>query len=502
MDGLPEREGGRAEQRNMLLVLGAITVAGLAAAWWNSWGSYPLRSDSPSYLYWDPSRSAGYPAFLSLVRLLTGHVGLAVPVQMALLAGSLLALGWSFYRFSQRPFLAVLFQILLLASPEMWKISALIMTEALATACVALWCAQLLRALKAPSPGGAWVLIAIAAVGTIVRPPLAALFVATAVFALATQAGTGRGRTLAPIVAGFLVAWMATPAAMYLIHGSAVTTSPFARGILQHSLFCEPGAASRDPDAQLVEQSAAPVRRYIASAPAELAPVLRRIYSGELRYGLIIPALGRRHHLPTEWQTDAVIARVASERVRQNPLCYAASVIAADVRMATHGTAGSPGGAMRLRQFLAQHPPIPVQSVPMLPDDRRDSLRAATEFPGPPPFPVPPANPFQLSDKSPLLAIVAARALFGGAAILGLLALVAVLIRPLMVRKSWRTIAAAAAAGAAFHGILGITAIVELGLTRYLVPVWPIVGTLAGLGSVLLLNALAQREPAPAGSAA
>jgi len=107
-----------------------------------------------------------------------------------------------------------------------------------------------------------------------------------------------------------------------------------------------------------------------------------------------------------------------------------------------------------------------------------------------------------LSDKSPLLAIVAARALFGGAAILGLLALVAVLIRPLMVRKSWRTIAAAAAAGAAFHGILGITAIVELGLTRYLVPVWPIVGTLAGLGSVLLLNALAQREPAPAGSAA
>ena len=70
-----------------------------------------------------------------------------MPVQMELLAGSLMAMGWRFYRFSQRPILAALFQILLLASPEMWKISALIMTEALATACVALWCAQLLRTL-------------------------------------------------------------------------------------------------------------------------------------------------------------------------------------------------------------------------------------------------------------------------------------------------------------------------------------------------------------------
>ena len=472
----------------MLVGLGAITILGLTAALWSSWGSYPLRSDSPSYLYFDPSRSIGYPAFLWLIRLLTGHVGLAVPVQMALLAGSLLALGWSFYRFSQRPILAVLLQIMLLASPEMWKIAALIMTEALATACVALWCAQLLRLLKTPSLAGIGALIAISVVGTIVRPPLAALFVATVVFALAVGRQLGRGRALAMVAAGLVAAWIATPAASYLIHGSTQTTSPFARGVLQHSLFCQPRTTPQDPDAKFVEQYAAPVRRYVDSAPPDLAPVLRRIYSGELRYGLIIPALGNRHQLDSEWQTDAVIARVAAERVRANPLCYAASVISADVRMATHGTSGSPGDAARLRQFVAQHPPVQVPTVPILPDDRRDSLKAATEFPGPPPYPVPPADPFRLSDKSPLLAVVAARALFAGAAILGLLALLAVLIRPRIARKSSTIVAGAAAAGVAFHGVVGITAIVELGLTRYLVPVWPIVCTLIGIGAVLALN--------------
>ena len=494
MDGSPGAGRlRRFDDRKVLLILTIITMLGLAAALRSAWGSYPLRSDSPSYLYFDPSRSVGYPAFLWLVRLITGQVGLAVPVQMTLLAGSLLAVGWSFHRFGQRTILSVLFQVLLIASPEMWKISALIMTEALATACVALWCAQMLRMLKAPSLGGTGVLVAIAVVGTIVRPPLAALFIATVAFEFAAGAKAERGRALAMVGAGLIAAWIATPAAFYFIHGSAATTSPLARGILQHSLFCQPRTTSQDPDSMLVEQYAAPVRRYVASAPADLAPVLRRIYSGELRYGLIIPALGNRHYLDSEWQTDAIIARVAAERVRANPLCYAASVISAEARMATYGTSGAPGAPARLRQFIAMHPPVPVPTAPILPDDRRDSVRAAMEFHGSPPFPVPPAAPFQLNDKSPFLVVVAARLLFGGAAVFGLLALLAILINPKLARKSWNTLAGAAAAGVAFHGTIAITAIVELGLTRYTVPVWPIVCTLVGMGTLLGLNARPDR---------
>ena len=195
MSGMLEpRDLNRSSDRKMLLALTALTMIGLTAALWIARGIDPLRSDSPSYLYFDPSRTVGYPAFLWLVRSVTGHVGLAVPVQMVVLAGALLALGWSFYRFSRRPIVSLLFQALLIGSPEMWKISALIMTEAISTACVAIWCAQLLRMIRAPSLAGTGLLVAISCIGTIVRPPLAALFVASALFALAAAPKIHRGQ--------------------------------------------------------------------------------------------------------------------------------------------------------------------------------------------------------------------------------------------------------------------------------------------------------------------
>jgi len=471
----------RLNDRKVLLAQAMMTALGLALALWRAAGSNLLRSDSPSYPYLDPSRTIGYPAFLSFVRLVTGHVAWAVPVQMTLLAAALLTLGWSFHRFSRRPLLSLAFQALLIGSPVMWKISALIMTEALATACVALWCAQLLRMLKAPSRSGTVLLVAASVVGTIIRPSLAALFVATALFELAVGSRTGRGRTLVVIGAGMLAAWVATPLGLYLVNGAATTSSPLARGVLQHTLFCSPGGMVRDADAKFVELNASPVRQYVETAPPNILPDLKRIYSGELRFGLIIPALGEMHKLESGWQTDPIIARVAKERVEANPMCYAKSVIAADFRMATYGVARSPGVANRIRDFIAAHPPVRVPAAPLLPRDRRDSLKAANEFHEPPPFPLPPAMPFKVTDKSPLLLILITRLLFSGAALLGLLSVFALAIRPKIALRDWNSVAGMAALGAAFHGMIAITAIVELGLTRYTVPVWPVVCTLLGI---------------------
>ena len=490
MSSAPETAGfNRLDDRKVLLALAVVTALGLALALWSTAGSNALRSDSPSYLYFDPSRTIGYPAFLWLIRLVTGHVAWAVPVQMTLLAGALLALGWSFYRFSGRPVLSLVFQGLLIGSPEMWKISALIMTEALATACIAIWSAQLLRMLKAPSLTGIALLVAISAAGTIVRPSLAALFVATALFELAVGSRTERGRAFIMIGAGLLAAWVATPLGLYLIDGATTTSSPLARGVLQHSLFCSPRGIVRDADANFVEQYAAPVRRYVETAPPGILPDFKRIYSGELRFGLIIPALGEQHKLESGWQTDPIIARVAKERVEANPLCYAKSVIAADFRMATYGVARSPGVARRIRDFIAAHPPVRVPAAGLLPDDRRDSLKAASEFHEQPPFPLPPTTPFKLSEKSPLLLILITRLLFSGAALLGLLSVVALAIRPRMTPASRNSLAGAAAVGIAYHGMIAITAIVELGLTRYTVPLWPIVCTLIGMAAAGLLSA-------------
>jgi hypothetical protein len=46
----------------------------------------------------------------------------------------------------------------------------------------------------------------------------------------------------------------------------------------------------------------------------------------------------------------------------------------------------------------------------------------------------------------------------------------------------------AAALGAAFHGVLLLTSIVELPLMRYTVPLWPVVCTLLGVVGVFIFR--------------
>ena len=89
-----------------------------------------LRPDTASYLYFDPSRSIGYPIFLWIVRTVTGHAALAVPIQMALLVVALFTLSLSFYRLTGKAWLAVAFQAVLLVSPEMWLSASSLVTEA------------------------------------------------------------------------------------------------------------------------------------------------------------------------------------------------------------------------------------------------------------------------------------------------------------------------------------------------------------------------------------
>jgi hypothetical protein len=476
----------RVSDRKVLLVLAAISALGLIIAAWSTRGIAPLRPDTGSYFSLDPARSVGYPAFLELVRFATGHVRLAVQLQEALLAGSLFALGWSFHHFARRPVWSAVFQVLLFASLEMWRNSAVLITEAVATACVALWCALLLRMMRRWSLTGFAGLAALSAFATMVRPSLIALFIATAVFGLVTARGRTRAAALLMVPVGALLALGATPAADYFVNGSATTTSPFARGILQHSLFCSPGRAPVDADSAFVENSAAPIRRYIETAPPDIQPILKRVYSARLRFGLIIPVIGRRHHLDAGWQTDPIVSRIAFERLDANPLCYARSVAQAYLRMMTYETSRTPGEVRQIRRFVAAHPMIAVPIQPFLPDDQSETLRAAAELHVPAPSDADRALPRKLGEKSPLLLLVPARLLYTGAAVLGLLSILALGLKRRVSRVPRKTLAAMAAMGIGLHGVLIITAIVELGVTRYTIPLWPIVCTSVAMAAILL----------------
>jgi hypothetical protein len=483
----------RLSDQHIFLIMGVIAVLAAAGAFWATSSINPLRGDSAEYLYFDRSRSVGYPTFLAIVRLMTGRVGLAVPIQMILLAASLLALGLSFYRLTRRPIWSVIFMVALVAQAGMWFSAAFLMTEALSSALVALWCAQLLRMTRTSSLLGAAWMTAVAAAGTMVRPPLIVLFVASATFMFTALPTRDRRRMLAMTAAGLIVAWSATPIAQLLVHGSAQTTSPFARGVLQHTLYCDVGPAPLDRDAALVEQVSAPVRRYIDFAPGDVQEQLRREYSTPLRFGLIIPALGREHQVDTRSALDPYLAPIARQRVAANPGCYARSVLGEYARMATFDTDPTAEDGSRVASFVGDHPPLDLPQLPVLAGDERAARRAAAEVGTAPAGLNPPRYHLNVVAKVPLAALLPFRLLFGAAALIGGVAMFALIMRRKIVGARGPELAAAAAMGIAFHGLLVITAIVEIGFFRYLVPLWPIVCTLIAL-AILAVSAKRSSE--------
>lgn len=445
-----------------------------------------LRPDTASYLYFDPSRSIGYPAFLWTVRAVTGDVLNAVPIQMALLAAALFVLGASFHDLARRPWLSVGFQLLLLGSPEMWLASASLITEALATALVALWCAQMLRLVKRASLRRVIILCVVAGAGMLVRPSLLPLFAGTAVAALATLGGR-RGWLGAASAGGALVAfWAVNPATNFMLHGSPAGGSPLARGVLQHTLYCAPRSAPSSPDAAFVEAQAARVRRYVMAAPPDVRPALKQLYSGELRFGLIIPVLGRRHGMQAGWQTDPIIMRVARERIASNASCYGRSVVTSYYRLATYDAGGTPGQIRQIKSFLADDPPIGVPSAPLLPADESLAVKAANELREAPARPG--RQSFDPPREKPWILLLGARFLYGAAATLGILAMLLLPLRDRAGRNGWRAIAAVASFGVAFHGVLAVTAFVELPLMRYTVPVWPVTCSMIGTFAALFIR--------------
>lgn len=483
----------------LLLAMAAMTAIALVAAFISSRSINPLRGDSAEYLYFDPSRTVGYPAFLWLVQAVTGKVSLAVPVQLIFVAASLLYMGWSFQRVVGRPAVALLFYMLVVAQAGMWFLSAFLMTEALATALVTLWSAELLRLLKRPDSRLTFWPVLLSAVATMVRPSLLPLFFGTALFYFLTRSGKALRSALIMTAAGVAVAWVATPVAQLIVHGSMRTTSPLARGVLQHTLYCPLHALPSDADSLFVEEQASPVRRYIEVAPAAMREQFRRSFSTPLRFGLIIPVLGRRHHFERRSDVDRDLSRIATERVRANPSCYTSSVAGEYFRLATFNTDPTSEDAAAINAFIKDHPPPDLPQYPVLRGDEQMARRAASDVREKPAGLNSPRFRLDVVGDVPFMALLPMRLLCAAASLIGLVSLLCVPLRQGLPPVLREFLPLTAAMGLAFHGTLAGTALVEIGFYRYLVPFWPLICALAVIGLFTIVKAYRSKraEPTP-----
>jgi hypothetical protein len=134
-----------------------------------------------------------------------------------------------------------------------------------------------------------------------------------------------------------------------------------------------------------------------------------------------------------------------------------------------------------IASYIRGRPPLELPQLPVLAGDEQAAHRAAAEV-GMRPAGLNPARyRVNVVAKVPLVALLPFRLLFGAAALIGGLAALALVIRRHVLGPRRPELAAAAAMGVAFHGVLIVTAIVEIGFFRYLVPLWPIVCTLIAL---------------------
>ncbi len=456
------------------LALLGICIAPLGWALELHRGSNLFHPDSPSYFVFDPSRTVGYPAFLWAVQFVTGSLSWAAPVQTVLVAFALFALGLAIYRATRRIAFAVAAQIALVSSVGIWSFSGVLMTEAVATSAVAFWCAILILNVFKPTLKAIALLIIFAGLATSIRPALVTLFAGTALFSLFVSGNRNKFAALVMTIAGFAIAWEATPASQWLVHGSVDTASPFARGILQHSLFCAPGADPKTAEGRFVESFAKPVRRYVDQAPSGAISKVRVEYSTRLRFGLIIPTLAKVHRFRWGWQVDPLLLRIADERIQSNPSCFVGSIANSYWKLATFGTGETPRDIAEIRAFFATHPQVQIQNLPTPPGEQAEVAELSRALHQPLPKRVPPGHMADLPERNGFAMILLMQVIYGFASFVGLAALVALPFAKRLPRKTVPLVAAIAALGAAYHGAMVITAVVEFGLSRYLVPLWPL----------------------------
>jgi len=160
--------------------------------------------------------------------------------------------------------------------------------------------------------------------------------------------------------------------------------------------------------------------------------------------------------------------------------------------MTTFGSDPTKEEARRFNTFMAVHPPVEVVQYPRLPRDEQLVRRAATDVHNQFSRQPEPQN-LKIVAKIPFLAILPIRLIFGAAALVGLLSLLALPFGKRLAPQLRQIVPATAAMGIAFHGTLAITAIVEIGFFRYLIPVWPIVCTLFALAVVGAIEAALRR---------
>ena len=400
--------------------------------------------DSIRYLDMWPNYPMGYQLFLQL----TG-AHLAIIVQPILYAAALAVLGREIVRSTRSTWLALAVLAGSMTLPQIREFHASILSESLFLSLLVLFLALAVRLMHTPTVQTMIAIAVVAGIATMVRRTGAALVAVMIVMALAQR----RSMLFAAALVPFILVLGIDQAAMRAVHGDE------ASSLMGRHLFAKaglidasPAPATPDPVRRALddhlENTYAPIRQMLASAPAHVRAVLTIYYETCLQGGCADEARAATGEA-TEARQTTVMGDAGLARIRRAPINFLKLTWMHYGSLWTVNRLRHPDIAADLTAFLATHRPLPYEELAMSLGPDRTMTFSGSE-----------------------IVRYAQYAVFAIAVFTAALAL-AGLIGPLVNFQLPPPIAVAAIAAITLHAGLLLTALLAAGFARFLLGLWP-----------------------------
>jgi hypothetical protein len=458
-----------------VLVYFAIAFAAFVFFGLRSDGASLLTGDAASYLYFDPVRPIGYPAFLALVRMLTGGLRWLAAIQLAAALAGILALALALRRFVGSAWAGGAALVLSAGNVAAISLAYGVMSDSLSLALLCLFAAAVLAFLQQESTALSLTKSLISAAAVAVRPVNIVLFPADLFVILAGRGGMRRKVLLSLAAAALFGAGIAiSPLYQKLAHGAAAAGSPLARGLFQKAIFIEP--PSEQPyRACIGDEAFAAVKQgrdYVLRAPEATRRQLELKMSDHLRFDYVIPLLARQQGAASQAEVDPRLMCYALQALRDRPAQMIGGFWTEFWALATNKPFLDQSGLAALQAYVAANP-APMQALqPLPPADAANFARAEAEFGQPPRAKAMGAE--DLLPRQVRSAVVAAPLrLFGALALAAPFIAAALLLRAPNERIRLWLLAIVALGFAATAG-KALSAISEFAIGRYAAVFWPL----------------------------
>lgn len=402
-----------------------------------------LAADSASYLRFAPDRTAGYPLFLAAV----GIQG-ALVLQPIVAAAAMTFLGWQMKELCRSLVAALALMLLCCANPPLLAYHYMILTESLFMSLLMVLLGLFMRLAQRPSFAMTILTSAIAGLTIAVRPAGWFLLLLMPMLVLLAQGGTfGGARSKLLFVTASTLPLLAVAAGergLSAIWHGAQTPGPTTASILDISFVGKAGMIDGPPSDESREARAfafgfAPVRQLISAAPDwAIGRFLEINYETCLEYACD-PAIGIDPASPAT--RHAVLARIGASPAQFLRLAWEHYESLWTIYSIT-----TPEERARFMNFLALRKSLPFEKL--IPDLR---------------------TPLKPAPRLARFAQLSLAAIGVIAALLALRGLVAIAV-PVRLTPIW-TIAIVAAL--LIEDAFALTALVGLGIARYMLVMWP-----------------------------